>query len=285
MSANGRTVHVRKAIVLVLLSQLAIGCFQSERKDVPLTNGGLRQLEREQWEYTQRQLSACMKAAGFRYFPTAFDEDQVDIPTGDDRDARYLEVTLTVEDAKRKGFGVVAGVGADRVGQDERVDRNAEYVASLSPSDYAAYTLALDGDRRGCTKSAATATARKYDAKEETLTSTAERLRTLVFTDPEFERISDGGSTCMAERGWKDAVITEFDGKIRAEAQQRLDAVAITDTDSQEGAEPPAASYPAADLEKVRSFEVGAATDYVECFDKFRPSYQRLLDRAYDKLA
>lgn len=269
--------------VFVLTITLVSGCSGDDETPAPLTNDGMRQLEREKWEYTQKELSACMKDAGFRYFPVGFDEDKLDIPTGDDRDARYLEVTLTATDAKQKGFGVVAG-GQALSSQDETQDKNAEYATSLSPSDYAAYQLALEGDGGGCRQSADDAAAKKYEKRLTELTGSADSLRTYVFTSPEFRRISSGWTACMGERGWSDAEITEFDSKIRAEAQQRLDAAAITDSGDDEGTEPPVVRYPPEELDEIRSYEVGAAVDYVECFDKFRGTYEELLDDAYDHL-
>ncbi|WP_183093126.1 hypothetical protein [Nocardioides stalactiti] len=275
--------------MVVVASAIApiIAACSEDTSDPPalLSNAGMKELLSDQWKFTEDSISACMAEAGFDYFPKVFDEDKVAIPTGDDADARFLEFTLTVEEVEEKGFGVSTGLAHD-LSSVGAPDRNAAYEASLSPSDYAAYQLALEGGGTGdgCRAEAETAAEEEFAAPVAELTESADFVRTFVMTSAEFERISAGWSTCMAERGWADADVTEFDTVTRDEAQRRLDRIAVDGTSGNEEAGPHAPEYPEDELSAVRQWETEAAVDYVECFGAFRADYGKLLDEAYSRL-
>ncbi|WP_166389618.1 hypothetical protein [Nocardioides ochotonae] len=263
-----------------LLGSSLLGCSSRAEAPEPLTNAGIRDLVRDKWQYQEEQMAACMKSEGFDYFPREFDEDSLVLPTGNRKDARYMEVTLTVDEVKQKGFGVTTNSGSTEL--SDREDKNDQYAAGLSHAVYAAYQLALEGEK-GCDATAASAMDKSFQQRESDLERSTETIRTFVFSSAEFAAMSKEWSSCMAQRGWDRANLVEFDSTIREEAQKRMDAIAVPSSSTEEG--PAAIFYPTKELEDIHKYEVGAAVDFVECFDTIRSDYDDLLEQAHERLA
>jgi hypothetical protein len=265
----------------MVLSSLVLGCSSDTEEPELLTNAGIRQLVREQWQYNQTFLRECLSEAGFEWTAIAFDDEAVLLPTGDNSDARLLDVTLTADEATRNGFGVVVGISKS-VGQSQNEDPNSAYAAGLSPAEYSAYLLALDSEG-GCRERADAATEDEFAQTQLELTQSFDQLQSFILSSPEFRQIADQWAACMADRGWDDAVLTDFDQRIREDLDVQLAEVTVTREPEGEG-DAPVRQIPPADLQRIREYETGAAVAYVQCFEPHRADYTELVDAAYETL-
>ncbi|MDR3359081.1 MAG: hypothetical protein LBO20_00165 [Bifidobacteriaceae bacterium] len=105
---------------------------------------------RQWYEDSEGFVAACMKEAGFDYFPREYDLDQARqeaetaIPQGDMLDIPYLP--SEPEEVERVGYGVITTneyTGADQFAATP--DQNSEYFAALSDAAQREYMLALYG--------------------------------------------------------------------------------------------------------------------------------------------
>lgn len=267
------------ALIVALL--LAVGCAGADEQPELMTNAGLRQLTRDQWNSTQTFIKDCMDERGFEWTVQEFDSEALNMPTGNDPEARILDITLTAEDAQRDGFGVVDGV-SDPVGLEPVVDPNAEYRDGLTAAAFSAYLAALDAEG-GCREKADSATEDEFADVIVRFTESVDQLQSVVFDSSEFAEIANGWSGCMAQRGWNDASLLDFDQQIRSEVAAGLESATVVSAAGEEE-DAPVRQVPTQDLQRLREFEVGAAVGYVECFDPYRTAYTELVDAAYSGL-
>ena len=280
--AKAGSQFVSTLAIVLSASAILVGCGEKNEAPEALTNAGIRQLVQDKWDFTENSVASCMKKEGFSYFPYALDESKISMPTGNNTDARFLEVTLTVAEAKEKGFGISTVLSRGDATY-VALSKNDEYKATLADSEHVAYQLALDGPE-GCRAAAEEAAQGKFGKREAKQQSATEAIRTYVFTSPEFDKIGEKWASCMSGRGWENAELVEFDSVIQKDVLDRMDAIVVVDEPVNE-TDVPVVRYPNRELDEIRRFEIGAAVDYIECFDTVRDDWSALLDSGYERLS
>ncbi|MGD8194627.1 hypothetical protein ACEXQB_009045 [Herbiconiux sp. P18] len=246
-----------------------------------LYGGGTDEQMQAQNKATQDLAAACMKEQGFPYRPDSssgvFRHEDVDGPSWGSR-----------EFAEQYGYGVVrnpfsGGTGSDD-GSGEYVDPNADYLATLSESERAAWEEALYGPPTGELEGEFAAT--DYDWTTAGCLGAASHQAELdagfAGSDPEFTALIDEmealsqkamttDAVVAAERGWSDCLASaghpgfEHKSDPSADIAERFAAIvrpgeAPSAADSVESAE----TSPAA-LDELAEEEVDLAVADFDC--------------------
>ncbi|MCC2309746.1 hypothetical protein [Cellulomonas chengniuliangii] len=188
-------------------------------------------------------IAACMQEAGFEYTPQ---ESQSVSSPWDDEDIEWG----TEEFAQKYGYGYSGGSESED-GEDEWVDPNADYLATMSESERAAYEAALwggpqdepvdedaevewDWTKAGCYGKASNETyGDAFSAYEDPafvdLQDEMGRLYEKVQADPKLTALDSEWSACMNDAGFDFAKVSEASESI-SEAYNALWEAADPDT-------------------------------------------------------
>ncbi|WP_066582455.1 hypothetical protein [Cellulomonas timonensis] len=224
-------------------------------------------------------IASCMQEAGFEYTP----QDVPSQPASLD-DAERMG---PVEWAEKYGYGWSAGPESE-IGEEEFVSPDADYLAAMSESEAAAYSLALFGEQQdvdtesgwdwtkgGCNAKAnhevySNLNAAYEDPAYEDLHEEQRRMFEKVPDDPRLAAINAEWSACMNEAGFDFARVSEAhesiaeayaalsettDETTRADLGKKEMATAIADAKCQEKA-----GYP----EKAQEVQFALEQEFID---------------------
>ena len=178
----------------------------------------------------QNIIASCMQEAGFEYTPQ-------DLP-GQPASLDGAEAMGPVEWAEKYGYGWSASPESE-IGEEEIVNPDADYLAAMSESESAAYSLALFGEQQdvdaesgwdwtkgGCYAKAnhevySNLNAAYEDPAFEDLHEEQRRMFEKVPDDPRLAAVNAEWSACMSEAGFDFAKVSEAHDSI-AEAYAAL---------------------------------------------------------------
>ena len=203
----------------------------------------------EQDKLVQEAIAECMRQEGWEYIPV-------------DQSSYTSSVEYTDEDEveriKREGFGIAYWTLNQDAGMDfgeEYVDPNSDYVMALSDDERTAYyeslygtdeeqqaemTTEVDPDTGeeyqvsygygvGCQGEGYTSVAGEDLTQSpeywEAISTYYEELSERVEADPRMQKLTDGWSACMKDKGFEYDDVNSFYDSVYTEFQERLEGI------------------------------------------------------------